>query len=399
MWRRTQVRLSPAATRIDAGAWVFLLTLEPQASAEIEVAIACEIEDAGAPALTFDDAVARGGARHALGANAQVVTSDPTFNRWIRRSFADLGMMATDTPTGTYPYAGIPWFSTPFGRDGIITALELLWLAPDIARGVLLYLAATQATEVNDAQDAQPGKILHERREGEMAALGEIPFGRYYGSADATPLFVMLAHDYFERTGDRATIDAIWPNLVAASHWIESYGDPDGDGFVEYARAERDRPRAAGVEGLLRLHLSRRRPAGRAADRAVRTAGLRLRRLDRCGAAGRRARCGRRCRARGGRRAESLRQRFEEAFWCEELGTYALALDGGKRPCRVRTSNPGHCLFTGIVTAIDRGASPIRCSMPASFSGWGVRTVASGDRSLQPDVVPQRLGLAARQRR
>ena len=125
-------------------------------------------------------------------------------NAWMNRSLADLQMMITETQAGPYPYAGVPWFSAPFGRDGIITALELLWLEPELARGVLGYLAATQATTSNPAQDAQPGKILHEARGGEMAALGEVPFLRYYGSVDATPLFVMLAGAYLRRTGDRA---------------------------------------------------------------------------------------------------------------------------------------------------------------------------------------------------
>ena len=111
-------------------------------------------------------------------------------------------MLTSELPTGPYPYAGVPWFNTPFGRDGIITALECLWLRPELARGVLAYLAATQATEVIPEQDAEPGKILHETRNGEMAALGEMPFGRYYGSVDATPLFVLLAGAYYERTAD-----------------------------------------------------------------------------------------------------------------------------------------------------------------------------------------------------
>src|SRR5205823_1529923 len=128
------------------------------------------------------------------------------FNPWLNRSIADLHMMVSMSSAGPYPYAGVPWFSTPFGRDGLITALECLWFNPDLARGVLAYLAASQASEDVPARDAEPGKILHEARAGEMAALGEIPFGRYYGSVDATPLFVMLAGAYYLRTGDLALI-------------------------------------------------------------------------------------------------------------------------------------------------------------------------------------------------
>src|SRR5262249_45009805 len=138
-------------------------------------------------------------------------------------------------PERNYPYAGIPWFSTVFGRDGIITALEMLWANPSMAASVLEFLAATQAIGKDDKNEAAPGKILHELRRGEMANLHEIPFARYYGTVDATPLFVVLAGEYYDRTGDKELIQRLWPNIQRALSWIDDFGDVDSDAFVEYA--------------------------------------------------------------------------------------------------------------------------------------------------------------------
>ncbi|MCA3718318.1 MAG: amylo-alpha-1,6-glucosidase, partial [Brevundimonas sp.] len=161
----------------------------------------------------------------------------PRFNAWLDQSRADIALLTTDLPTGPYPYAGTPWFSTPFGRDGIITAWQMLWLDPSLAKGVLTYLAARQANEVDAFKDSQPGKIMHETRGGEMSALGEVPFGLYYGGVDTTCLFVALAGAYARRTGDLELIRRLWPNLIAATEWMRDWGDSNGDGLIDYQRA------------------------------------------------------------------------------------------------------------------------------------------------------------------
>jgi glycogen debranching enzyme len=385
--RRTRIEWSPAPTAMTmtGDEAMFEIALPPQESVTLLCTVSCEAEQKTGALTSFEEAFSalRSALTTRRAERPHIETANQEFNAWISRSTADLEMMMTATPHGIYPYAGVPWFSTPFGRDGIISALELLWIDPSVARGVLSYLASTQATEVNPLQEAEPGKILHETRGGEMAALGEIPFGRYYGSVDATPLFVVLAGEYHERTADRAFIESIWPNVEAALGWIDTYGDPDRDGLVEYMRKSPDglvhqgwkdsqdsvfhadgtlaEPPFALCEVQAYVYLAKRR----AAELSL-VLGHERQAADFLAD------------------AERLRERFEALFWCDELSTYALALDGMKQPCRVRTSNAGHCLF-GQIASPQRAAATVRTLVANDmFSGWGIRTVGALQARYNP---------------
>ena len=384
--RETQLRFDPQPTELAGDHAVYEIELAPRQTRQVFVEIACgEERPEMTPRRQFFSSLreARRAMRATVGRAASVATSNDVFNEAVRRAVADLYMLVTDTEHGPYPYAGIPWFSTVFGRDALITALETLWLDPTIARGVLRHLAANQAQEEDPAADAEPGKILHEVRYGEMAELGEVPFRRYYGSVDATPLFVMLAGSYLERTGDVETIRALWPNIEAALAWIARYGDRDGDGFVEYGRRT--------TEGLANQGWKDSFDAVFHADGRLATGPIALAEVQAyVYAAWKAAAAMAKALALHGRSlelevmAEDLRARFDRAFYDEVLGTYVLALDGEKRPCRVRASNAGHTLYTGIAYP-ERAPSVVKTLMArSSFSGWGIRTVATTEARYNP---------------
>jgi glycogen debranching enzyme len=381
--RQTALDFDPRPDQLKTDAAVYQLHLRPGEMRPLFLAISCNRGEARPLPFMRGLITARREVREATRRRTSVETSNDSFNEILCRSAADLEMLMTNTPQGRYPYAGIPWFSTTFGRDGLITALQMLWWSPDVARGVLRRLAAYQATKYDPLADAEPGKILHEMRGGEMAALREVPFGLYYGSVDSTPLFVLLAGLYAERTGDRQTIAELWPAIEAALAWIDGPGDLDGDGFVEYKRAS---DQGLANQGWKDSHDAVFHADGRLAEGAIALVEVQgyvyaAKRMA--------ARCARRlgldfAADRLDTEATRLAERFEAAFWCPDLDTYALALDGDKQPCRVRTSNAGQVLFTGIA-APDRAERVAKGLLQSNFfSGWGIRTVASGEVRFNP---------------
>jgi glycogen debranching enzyme len=383
--RKTRIAFAPKPRVLTTRQARYEFTLEPKKEQSVFVTVSCERDSIAAPTLAYSGAFDTLHHRYANERlhECRISTSNKRVNAWLKRSEADLRMLTDGNPEGQYPYAGVPWFATVFGRDGIITALECLWIAPHIARSVLQYLAEQQATEEIPEQDAEPGKILHEMRRGEMAALKEVPFGRYYGSVDSTPLFIVLAAGYFLRTGDREFLSGIWPNIQSALRWIDIYGDADRDGFVEYARRSNTglvqqgwkdsndsvfhadgnlaEPPIALCEVQAYTYAAKRSAAMLAGEFGENDYALKLN-LE----------------------ADSLQQRFEEMFWCEEIGMYALALDGKKQQCKVRSSNAGQTLFCKIGTSEHASRICEQLMTQQLFSGWGIRTIGSGELRYNP---------------
>ncbi len=382
--RTTRLAFEPAPQAAAGGSAVFDLDLEPGGRATVFLEAAFGPESAARrPRAAFLAAYVRAKRRLRASAARTAAVSSPheAFGQAMRRSASDLRMLVTVKPTGPYPYAGIPWFSTAFGRDALITALLTLALDPALALGVLRFLAQEQATEFDPASEAEPGKILHEMRGGEMAALREVPFRRYYGSVDSTPLFVMLAGAYLDRTGDLASFQALWPHIDLALGWMDRRADSHG--FVRYQRSTED--------GLANQGWKDSYDSISHADGSLARGAIALCEVQAYVYAARRAgaaiarRLGLEAQAAAlEARAEHLRQAFEARFWCERLGTYALALDGDGRQCQVRSSNAGHVLMTGIA-APERAVQVARGLLDARlFSGWGIRTLATDEARYNP---------------
>lgn len=383
--RETHLQFDPVPDTLQSHKATYKLTLAAQQSFSIHCTALFHVHQSTSTFEPYTNAFSKRTSALLKGKELIpfVYTDNEQFNNWINRSASDLRSLLVNTPQGFYPYAGVPWYNTAFGRDGLLTAFETLWLIPDIARGVLNFLAHRQATSLDLVKDAEPGKILHEMRNGEMAETGEIPFKLYYGSIDATLLFIVLAGHYLRRTNDIATITHIWPNILRALKWMEKYGDIDGDGFIEYQRkAEsglsnqgwKDSNDAISHENgeLASFPIALCEVQAYAYDAKIQAAYM----ADRMGQP--------MLSDKLRREADLLKDKFNQVFWDDELGTYVLALDGDKKPCRVVASNAGHTLFAGIATD-ERAHKTAQVLMQDDmFTGWGIRTLSSKSARYNP---------------
>ncbi|HYZ11916.1 MAG TPA: amylo-alpha-1,6-glucosidase [Actinomycetota bacterium] len=384
--RSTTIRFSPAPDRLDASRAEFVVACEPGQDEEVVVEIVPEVGGATTARVTLQQAEDRLTREYTRWRKrcTRLRSSNVPLSQFLDRAILDLRMLtAHDDGGAEYLDAGVPWYSALFGRDALLTSYQALGVNPELAWTTLRGLAALQGKESDDWREEEPGKILHEVRVGELARAGEIPHTPYYGSVDATPLWLVLLHGAYRWTGDLDAVRELWPNALVALRWIDEHGDLDGDGYVEYRRRSprgldnqgwKDSgdaivhpdgtlasPPIALVEVQGYVYHAKRSAARLAADLGERDVAERLE-----------------------REAADLRARFNRDFWMEQQGYYALALDGDKRPVETITSNPGHGLWSRIVDE-DKAARVVRRLLsPSLSSGWGIRTLAAKQAPYDP---------------
>lgn len=399
--RRTQLRFEPAPDQLEAGRARYEIALRPHEKTQIAVSIWPETEgDAPPPVAGFATALET--RRRALHAWQRETTtfesSNGVFDACLETAASDFfALRIAVNPRGArtqeeaFPQnqageiiaAGIPWFATIFGRDSLIAAYQSLLLQPRLARETLRFLARWQGREENDWRDEQPGKILHEFREGEMTLAGEMPHSPYYGSVDSTPLFLITLGETFNWTGDRDLLDELLPAARAAMGWIERYGDLDGDGFVEFQRRS---PRGLDNQGWKDSTDANLHRDGRPAPAPIALcevqgycfdARYRLAQLLRTAGDSHEA-------ERLRHEATELARRFERRFWMPTRNFYAMALDGHKQPVEVLASNAGHLLWSRIVGQERARQVAQRLVRTELFSGWGIRTLSADEPTFNP---------------
>ncbi len=384
--RTTTIRFSPAPDRLDDSRAEFVVECEPGRDHEIVLEIVPEVGGATAPRATLhqaEDRLAREYTRWRKRCT-RFRSSNVPLSHFLDRAILDLRMLLSRDDGGDeYLDAGVPWYSALFGRDSLLTAYQAIGVNPDLAWGALRGLAALQGKETDDWREEEPGKILHEVRVGELARAGEIPHTPYYGSIDATPLWLSVLHSAYRWTGDLDAVRELWPNALAALRWIDEHGDLDGDGYVEYRRRS---PLGLENQGWKDSGDAIAHPDGTLATppialvevqgyvyRAKRTVARLAEDLGEPDLA-----------ERLEREAADLRERFNRDFWLEKQGYYALALDGDKRPVETIASNPGHGLWARIIDP-ERAGRVVRWLLsPALSSGWGIRTLAAKQAPYDP---------------
>jgi glycogen debranching enzyme len=395
--RQTEIHFEPKLSAITPGRALFTLDLKPEESRELEIRIVARRNHPPAAlplsrdaphvksSANFDQVLAARRSEIAAinGEWAQLTVGNPSLDELMARSKSDLVAMFARTGEGAFVMAGIPWFATLFGRDSLITALSILPFSPHLAVDTLRALATLQGSEINQGRDEEPGKIVHEVRNGEMAATGEVPFGRYYGSVDSTPLFLWLYGECIDTTGDLELAEELWPHAMRGLEWIERWGDRDGDGYVEYLKTT---PKGLANQGwkdswdsvshrdgeLARPPIALAEVQGYVYAAYITLAAVaeKLNHPD--------------IHARLLERAETLRKAFSRDFWLEPEGIVALALDCDKKPCRVMASNAAHCLAAGLLDSSQAAELSQHLMADDMFSGWGLRTLSARERRYNP---------------
>jgi len=389
VFRETIVEFAPQPVHVELNAERALATwdvaLDPREDMDVLITVEPSIGGQRRPRRRLRTAAqGRGEAYAAWRTECTRVESDnELFNRVVEASTRDLRMLLTPAPGGDLPAAGIPWYVAPFGRDSLLASGEALALNPDLARRTLRVLAGLRARTDDAWRDAEPGKILHELRDGELARAGIVPHTPYYGTVDATPLFLYLAAEYHRWTDDVETLTELRPALDAALQWMDEHGDRDGDGFLEYERRSPAGLRNQGWKDSddCIVHADGSLAEGPIALVEVQGYAYQAK----LGAADVYEALGEGDRAWELRRqAQTLREAFNYAFWDPDEGSFALALDGAKRQVRSVTSNPAHCLACGIVDADKAGPLVERLMAPDMFTGWGIRTLSGDSPAFNP---------------
>jgi glycogen debranching enzyme len=385
--RQTRVKLAPAPNEIRDRSALWQLRLEPLKRVEIELQISPYVEGEESRAHNFDFQAQLRQRRSNFasweGDSTSFSSSNEVFDAMMATATGDFHALQIPDGREHIIAAGIPWFATIFGRDSIIAAYQSLLLNPQLAADTLRVLARHQGKESNDWLDEDPGKILHEYRNGEMTRDGEMPFGPYYGSVDATPLFLILLSETFNWTADDQLVEELLPNAYAALEWIDKYGDLDGDGFIEYQRRS---PKGLVNQGwkdswdanmhrdgtVAKPPIALCEVQGYVYDAKFRMASL-LRSFGDVKTADRLK-----------REATELARRFDRAFWVPSRSFYAMALDSDKKPLEVIASNPGQLLFTRIVNRERARTITSRMMRDDMFNGWGWRTMSDDERVFNP---------------